>query len=135
LPSLFQPRKPAGANVQKQRSHTFASTDLANIFTSPMARREFLLLTIADFQTNKRNIQDALETSSVKKLRYGLAKTQELFLNIGEPDAAEICDRLAKDAPHASDEHAELLQFVDRTTAELKDEANVFRFDDGIGER
>jgi hypothetical protein len=113
-------------NVQKQRSHTFASSDLANIFTSPIARREFLLLTIADFEANKRNIHDGFHVPNGKKLRYGLAKAQELFLNIGEPHAASICDRLAKGAPRWSDEHAELLRFVDRTMIELEEEANAF---------
>jgi hypothetical protein len=117
--------------VQKQRKVTFESFDL-EFSGPPFDRRQFLVATITDFEINRTRIRNALGADAI---RYALLKLQELFLNIGEPAAADVCahlctevtaKRLLPDLPVC----AELLQFLDCTIRELKDEANVHRFAD-----
>jgi hypothetical protein len=117
-----------GVYVQKQRRVTFESLELE--FCGPeLDRRKFLSATITDFETNRMRIRNALGGHGI---RYALLKLQELFLNIGEPAAANVCSFLAADAiteRSLPDQPicAELLQFLDCTIRELKEEASVFR--------
>lgn len=111
--------------MERQRRVTF---ELWHPFLPRQADVQNLLVqTIADFKANKHSFEKALEVRAEGILET-LFAFKELFLNIGESGAADLCQQLYSRAKIPSSTfdrrvYTKLLLFVDSTVVDLERES------------
>jgi hypothetical protein len=89
--------------------------------------QNLLVQTIADFKANKKSFEKALQVRAEDILET-LFAFKELFLNIGESAAADLCQQIHSRVKMSSsmfdrNVYTDLLLFVDVTVKELERES------------